>query len=283
MITVNSLSGGKTSSYIAANYPADIDVFALVCIDDHNAGMNNIDPKIRQMVNDKLQKYCSNYPEFLSTAEDQLTLKAMFDLEQHIGREIIWVRGVDFYQAIRMKQLIPNRTKRFCTTILKIQPIFELLFIHFSLPCLMRIGYRYDEKHRAEDFRESFMYSNNCEYQVKSNRWINRWVEIPFRVGSFPLVESEVVHADVIKYWSDKGIVFPLDSNCQFCFWKNPNQLKRNFKTNPNIMHSAMIMEAMNDNRFHDNISMHAIRESGLQLDLFDLNWSGCHGGYCSN
>ena len=30
LITVNSLSGGKTSSYIAANYPADYNVFALV-------------------------------------------------------------------------------------------------------------------------------------------------------------------------------------------------------------------------------------------------------------
>ena len=30
MITVNSVSGGKTSAYIAANYPADYDVFALV-------------------------------------------------------------------------------------------------------------------------------------------------------------------------------------------------------------------------------------------------------------
>lgn len=30
MITVNSLSGGKTSSYLAANYPANYDIFALV-------------------------------------------------------------------------------------------------------------------------------------------------------------------------------------------------------------------------------------------------------------
>lgn len=29
MKTVNSLSGGKTSSYIAVHYPADIEVFAL--------------------------------------------------------------------------------------------------------------------------------------------------------------------------------------------------------------------------------------------------------------
>ena len=36
MKTINSLSGGKTSSYIAANYPADYDVFALVRIEDSN-------------------------------------------------------------------------------------------------------------------------------------------------------------------------------------------------------------------------------------------------------
>ena len=34
MKTVNSLSGGKTSSYIAIHYPADYNVFALVHSDD---------------------------------------------------------------------------------------------------------------------------------------------------------------------------------------------------------------------------------------------------------
>ena len=37
MITVNSLSGGKTSSYLAVHYPADYDIFSLVCIDDKNS------------------------------------------------------------------------------------------------------------------------------------------------------------------------------------------------------------------------------------------------------
>ena len=34
MKTVNSLSGGKTSSYIAVKYPADYNVFALVRTND---------------------------------------------------------------------------------------------------------------------------------------------------------------------------------------------------------------------------------------------------------
>ncbi len=36
MKTINSLSGGKTSSYIAANYPADYNIFALVRTQDTN-------------------------------------------------------------------------------------------------------------------------------------------------------------------------------------------------------------------------------------------------------
>lgn len=48
MKTVNSLSGGKTSSYIAANYPADYNIFALVRIEDKNCKFP--DEKIRREV-----------------------------------------------------------------------------------------------------------------------------------------------------------------------------------------------------------------------------------------
>lgn len=106
MKTVNSLRGGKTSSYIAMHYPADYDVFALVCIDDHNAsGPLKNDKKIIQMVNDKLQKYYSDQNPFVATAEDPKTLKVMFDLEQKIGREITWLRGEGFEQIINRKKL----------------------------------------------------------------------------------------------------------------------------------------------------------------------------------
>ena len=48
MKTINSLSGGKTSSYIAANYPADYNVFALVRTEDLSSKFK--DDKIRQLV-----------------------------------------------------------------------------------------------------------------------------------------------------------------------------------------------------------------------------------------
>ena len=52
MITINSVSGGKTSAYIAANYPADYNVFALVRTSDKNCLFP--DKKLRQIVSDKL-------------------------------------------------------------------------------------------------------------------------------------------------------------------------------------------------------------------------------------
>lgn len=283
MKTVNSLSGGRTSSYIAANYPADIDVFALVCIDDHNANAGKIDKATRQIVNDKLQKYCSDQPEFLATAEDPVTIKTMLDLEQHIGREIVWVRGPGFYDIIKQKDLVPNKRHRFCTTLLKIEPIFRFLYMYHELPVKMRIGFRYDESDRAEGFRESFKFSQSCQYQEKSNRWINRWVDQPFRVGEFPLIDDQIVKLDVNKYWNSYNIRFPEDSNCQFCFHKHPQQLRQNFENNPSIMFSGAIIEEMNDHTLHSDFSLLNIRKIHIQQDLFGMKGSGCHGGFCTS
>jgi len=95
MITVNSLSGGKTSSYIAANYPADYDVFALVRI-EHEASKFP-DAKIRQEVEDRIQA------PFIATAEDDTIIYTMLDLEQYIGRKITWVTGKTFDDIILQK------------------------------------------------------------------------------------------------------------------------------------------------------------------------------------
>ena len=71
MQTVNSLSGGQTSSYIAANYPADYNVFALVTTDDKSCIYP--DKKIRQIVSDKINK------EFIGTLEDDLIITTILD------------------------------------------------------------------------------------------------------------------------------------------------------------------------------------------------------------
>ena len=62
MKTVTSVSGGQSSAYIAANYPSDYLVFALVCIEDRACTPK--DSKLVQMVSDRIGK------EFIATAED---------------------------------------------------------------------------------------------------------------------------------------------------------------------------------------------------------------------
>lgn len=291
MKTVNSLSGGKTSGYIAANYPADIDVFALVCIDDHNAG-GKIDKKLKQMANDRLQKYCSHWPEFQATTEDPIILKTMLDLEQYIGREIIWLRGMGWEEMMLYQHAIPNMAKRFCTKILKLWPIFEFLYLHHEIPVRMRIGYRYDEMERKTAFTTDIKYYFRMEYQGGRNGWqypnkdgwIKRWENFKdWRIGEFPLIDDKVHHFKVRSYWEGKPVVFPKDSNCQNCFWKAPQQLRKNFETNHAIMYWAAIWEGMMGRTFRDDYSLLEISKLFIQQDFFFGTGSGCQAGGCTD
>lgn len=282
MKIVNSLSGGKTSSYLDIHYPSDISVFALCCIDDHNAG-KNIDKKVMQMANDRLQKYCPHWPEFVATSEDPKILKVIFDLEQMTGNEIIWLRGMGWEQMLRVKKAIPNSDKRFCTTILKMIPIFEYLFKYHEIPVMMRMGYRYDEKERAERSDLMFKYTDRCEYRPKSNTWIHRWKTIQWRDLEFPLIDNRVTHPRISDYWKNQKIDFPPDSNCLNCFWKDPMQLRKNFDTDPAIMHWAAIQEELLNHTFKDDNSLIEIKRISLQLDFFYGTGAGCQAGFCTN
>lgn len=282
MKTANSLSGGKTSSYLAVHFPADYEIFALVCIDSHNAG-SRIDKSMKKAVNDKLQKHSSHWPEFVATSEDPKILKAMFDLEQRLGREVIWLRGMGWEQMIKTRKAIPNVDMRFCTTMLKMQPIFEYLYLYEKLPVKMRLGYRYDESERKDKATTDFKFASRTDFRPKSMTHINRWESMEWRENEFPLIDNKVFHHDVLKFWDDKEIIFPIDSNCQNCFWKQPEQLRQNFDTNPDIMYWAGIQEDIQGNTFRKDLSLLQIKELGLQLDFNFGTGSGCQAGFCTD
>ena len=63
MNTVTSVSGGKTSAYLAKHFPTDFLVFSLVRIDDENSKYP--DKQIRQIVEDRIQA------PFIATPEDR--------------------------------------------------------------------------------------------------------------------------------------------------------------------------------------------------------------------
>ena len=106
MKTINSLSGGKTSSYMAYHYPADYNIFSLVTIEDVRCSPN--DKGLIKIISDKIGK------EFIATAEDDKTLIIILELEQLIGQEIIWVSGNTFDSIINKKKILPNSLTRFC-------------------------------------------------------------------------------------------------------------------------------------------------------------------------
>ena len=124
MKTVNSVSGGQTSAYIAKNYPADYNIFALVTTDDIKCQYP--DAKVRQIVSDKIGK------EFIGTLEEDIIIKTILDLEQFIGTKIDWVSGKSFDEQVKRYKLngeikthLPSVMRRTCTVEMKIEPIFE--------------------------------------------------------------------------------------------------------------------------------------------------------------
>ena len=131
MKTVTSVSGGQSSAYIAANYPSDFLVFALVCIEDRNCTPK--DAKLVQQVSDRIGR------EFIATAEDDTILHTMLDLEQYLGQRIDWVAGKPF-EHLR-KSSLPNITWRHCTELMKIKPMFNWWKNTIGEPVHMQIGF----------------------------------------------------------------------------------------------------------------------------------------------
>ncbi len=268
MIKVHSLSGGKTSSYMAYHYPADYNVFSLVTIEDKNCKPK--DNGLIKKVSNKINK------DFVATVEDDLTLYAMLDLEQKLGKEIIWLTGNTFEKIINQKKMLPNIMMRFCTTELKMRPIFDWWYKEINQKVKMGIGFRYDEKERADKLKNEF---KGIVGKV-NNR--NKWQTIEWREGWFPLIEDKIFHLDV-KKWSDKiNIKFPNDSNCVGCFWKDLQQLRKNWDDNNKKMEWFANQETKK-RKWKKEINYETIKKIGLQQDFFFGTGSGCQAGFCTD
>lgn len=281
MTTINSLSGGKTSSYLAANFKADVDIFAMVCIEDHNAsGWLRHNKKLLQYANEKLEKFIPLYGEFRATAEDPIIIQTMMDLEQKIGREITWVRGVSFDILISQLNFIPNQIKSICTTKMKMEPIFEHCYLNYGSDIEMRLGIRYDEPERIADISDIFKFPYCCNLYGMGRQ---KHKEIVWRKLLFPLDENKIMHPHITIYWNDNGdVIFADDTNCQMCFWKPEQQLRKNFDTNKQVMFWAAVQEEIIGHTFKKDVSLLEINKLGLQLDFnFGTGAENCKSGYC--
>jgi len=178
MLTINSLSGGKTSGMMSVEFPANVDLFALV-----EQQSDIYKPESRRWKSEA-QKQAFAWvrqfnPGFWCTAEDDNTLICLHELskllssrDSHISRGgdcnglvITCAHNFagltnphgkkastfdDFDTLISQRNYLPNARKRLCTQFLKVETIYHWCAWEYPKEHIhMRIGFRADEVERT--------------------------------------------------------------------------------------------------------------------------------------
>lgn len=280
MKTVNSLSGGKTSAYLAKHFPTDINVFALVRIDDHECKwMLGKDEPTRKIISDRLQM------EFVGTAEMDDIIYTILDLEQFLGQEIKIVTGDSFEKVIdNHAGYLPNQMARFCTSDMKIKPIFDYIRSLNILPVEMQIGFRPNELERAEGVKsrarqDGFEYMK-CVLERKNNR--NKWQEVIYRQTTFPLIAHNITKDVIYNYWQGKPVRFAYRNNCVGCVNRQPLMISHMATKEKHKIEWFAKQEKKTGNRFLKGVTFDEILKFHQQGSLFnDEDFNDCDSGYC--
>lgn len=286
MKTINSLSGGKTSSYIAVHYPADFDVFSLIRTDDKKCMFP--DKKIRQEVSDRIGH------EFIGTLEEDMIIYTMLDLEQYIGRKIHWLSPRTFDELVYGKKRIgtvnlPSGMQRNCTFKLKVRPIEQFWFENVGEPVEMRIGFRANEKRRANTMLEKTNENGFTESNIivgkseKTGR--NKWQVRQWRKPVFPLIEDNIFKDQIESYWEGKPVRFAYKNNCVGCFQRSPMLLNHMAKRCENKFDWFVEAEKKSleykSMTWIKGMTYEQIKKHQSQMGLFDDDFNDCDSGYC--
>lgn len=285
MKTVNSLSGGKSSSYIAINYPADYNVFSLVRTNDKSCIYP--DSKIRQIVSDKIG--C----DFVGTTEQDDIIKIMLQLSEKI--DIDWVTGQAFEDVINGdwnkgkngKHYLPNMMARYCTTHLKMLPIFKWWKENINEVCDMRIGFRKGEERRQNNMLNKLNDNGNEEIKVVVGKagTRNKWGMVEWRTPSFPLIDNGIDNRAIQEYWNkNNDIDFPKGyyNNCVGCFHRSPMFLNKMNQEHPNKIEWFSKMEEVNaPNTFRKDVTYKEIQQYNPQSELSFDDFAECDSGFC--
>lgn len=281
MKTVTSISGGGTSAFVAANYPSDYNVFALVRIEDERCRFK--DDVVRKLVEDRIQK------PFIATAEDDMIIYTILDLEQFLGREITWVSGMTFDEVIRVKGgWLPNKLHRYCTSWLKIDPMFYWWASTIAEPVKMQIGFRANEMHRAKRTLEKvnedglLVYEATFEkHETGRHEGNNKWEMVPWQMPVFPLIEDGIFKDKVVEFWKDKPVRFAELNNCVHCFHRLPPLLKIQADRHPEKMQWAAEQEGGDNGYWKNGMTYEQIKNWAMQYTLAFDDFSECDSGYC--
>lgn len=281
MKTVTSISGGKTSSMMAVEFPTDYYVFAVVLTD-----------QIEAVPSDKglLREFQNRIPEFKASRELDQTLINVLELEQLIGKRIDWVAApftfdelihqTTDYPSFRSGQMmLPNKRARFCTVQLKLMPIFWHCFLNYyeeNNPVLMNIGFRWDESQRVERWtcdNDKFKFPFACSTSGRK-QW--QYSSCEWRISHFPMYEAGISNPEVKEYWNNKNWIFPSVSNCDFCFHHRPIQQQIQSKLYPDRAKWWIAAEDQSGSSFNKERLENILQQSILGIYTED-NQSLCH------
>jgi len=277
--TINLVSGGKTSAYIAANYISDYNVFSLVRI-EHNKSKFK-DEKIRKLVEDKIQA------PFIATAEDDVIIYTILDLEQYIGKKIDWVTGKTFDKVLNTAGTLPDPLRRYCTTQMKLEPIFDWWRNKIKNPAEFRLGFRANEQNRAKRTLAKTNDKGFLEMKaiVGKRGTLNKWGLIEWQKPVFPLIKDNVYKDQINTFWNNKPVRFAWMNNCLGCFHKHPLLIKKMLEKFPNKLEWFASKEKIkheNDVWYKDKkLSYSDIKKWNIQKELFEDDFGECDSGYC--
>ena len=287
MKTCTSISGGKTSAYLAANYPTNFNVFSLVRTSDKSCIFP--DKKLRQFVSDKIGK------EFIGTLESDKIIYTIIELEQFIGSNIDWVSGETFDEVNKRgnKTYVPNATMRFCTIEMKLKPIFQWwqnnCLIQENEPIEMRIGFRANEMRRAKNMLDRVNKDGLLEMKGiigKHSNGNNKWKNFAWQKPYFPLIDDNIYKDNIEEFWKDKPVTFAKFNNCVGCFHRNPIMLKHMSNIEPTkfewfVEQEKKSLKDYTGRSWLMGRTYEQVKNYKTQLDLFDEDFDECDSGHC--
>lgn len=118
------------------------------------------------------------------------------NMEQKLGKLFIRLSVMSLYDCIKQEKMIPNFRARFCTRILKIEPIIDFMNMLDS-GSTMYVGLRADEDGRLG------LLQPDAVFQVV-----------------YPLRDWSWCLPDVLGYLDQQGIKIPKRTDCGACFYQ---------------------------------------------------------------
>ena len=276
--TVTSISGGKTSAYLAVHYPTDHNWFALVSTTDPSCSFS--DSACVDYVQEKTGQ------EVVGTLEDDLIVYTIMDLEQYMGRSIDVVLGPSFdYVVENLGGWLPNKLHRYCTVEMKLRPLFRHWSKTCDAPVEMHIGFRANEQRRARDHEQTVERRRLVGVQRRRRKrpdGRNRWATRAWQKPTFPLIDHKVFKDRIVEFWRDKPVRFAALNNCVGCFHRNPVLLRQMFDEHPEKMEWFAKQERGRKKGFWADTKYDVIKKHRSQLSLDLSEWEGdCDSGHC--